>query len=243
MPSIDWNKQAWGKEHAWAQEGDEWSGMAAHCGVPYDEWKRGLVDAFVLPFVGPDKDVIEIAPGHGRWSETLIDEAHSVRLVDLNPECLEACRSRFADATNVSYVETDGSSIPADDSSADFVWSFDSFVHIDPQDVYAYLGEIARVLRPRGYAVLHHANKTAAGVALAPRLAPYGTAGKVATRLVAQTMWKSGGNRSNLNARMVADRAQQEGLSVAQQTDRWGPSGRSTVARFRDVISVLHKPA
>lgn len=243
MPTIEWNKQAWGQQHEWAREGDEWSGMAAHCNVPYDEWKRGLIEAFVLPYIGPDKDVIEIAPGHGRWSETLIASARSVRLVDLNPECLDACRDRFAGADNVSYVETDGSSIPADDTSADFVWSFDSFVHIDPKEVYAYLGEIARVLRPGRYAVLHHANKTSAGVALAPRLDRYGKPGKVATRMVAQLMLAGGGNRSNLSSGLVAERAAAEGLRVVQQTDRWGPTGRSTVTRFRDVISVLHLPS
>lgn len=243
MPSIDWNKQAWGEEHQWASEGDEWSGMAAHCKVPYPEWKQGLIEAFVLPHVGADKDVIEVAPGHGRWSETLIERSRSVHLVDLNPECLEACRARFGEGGKVTYSQTDGSSIPAGDRSADFVWSFDSFVHIDPDDVFAYLGEIARVLRPEGYAVIHHADKTPVGVALAPRLAPLGTPGKVATRVVGQTMVTSGGNRSNLNGAMVAERAEAEGLRVVQQTDRWGPGGRSTVTRFHDTISVFHLPA
>ncbi len=216
--------------------------MAAHCKVPYPEWKQGLIEAFVLPYVGPREDVVEIAPGHGRWSETLIGLARSVHLVDLNPECLDACRTRFADASGVTYALTDGASIPAEEETADFVWSFDSFVHIDPVDVFAYLGEIARVLRPGGYAVVHHADKTAAGIALAPKVAPYGTAGKVATRVVGQLMLTSGGNRSELSAAMVAEEAQSVGLRVVQQTDRWGPGGASTVTRFHDAITVFHRP-
>lgn len=242
MPSIDWNRQAWGADHEWDAGGDEWSGMAAHCKVPYPEWKQGLVEAFLMPYVGPERDALEIAPGHGRWSETLIATSRSVHLVDLNPECLDACRARFAAADTVTYAQTDGSSIPADDACCDFVWSFDSFVHIDPKVVFAYLVEISRVLRPGGYAVLHHADKTAAGIAVAPRLAPYGKPGKVATRIIAQHMLTSGGNRSDLSGEMVAERAEREGLRVVQQTDRWGPAGRSTVDLYHDVITVFRKP-
>jgi ubiquinone/menaquinone biosynthesis C-methylase UbiE len=216
--------------------------MAAHCGVPYGEWKRGLLEAFAIPYLGPDRDVIEIAPGHGRWSETLIAESRSVKLVDLNPECLAACRERFGEAGGVEYLATDGSSIPSPDSSADFIWSFDSFVHIDAPDVFAYLDEFARVLRPGGYAVIHHANMTDLGIALAPRLQRFGKAGTVATRVIAQHMAGSGGNRSRLNGSLVARRAEQAGLHVVQQTDAWGPGGRSRVARFRDVITVMRRP-
>jgi ubiquinone/menaquinone biosynthesis C-methylase UbiE len=165
-----------------------------------------------------------------------------VRLVDLNPECIDACQRRFAAADNVTYDVNDGASLPTDDNSVDFVWSFDSFVHIDPVHVFAYLGEIARVLRPGGYAVLHHADKRPVGVQLAPRLARFGKAGKVATRVLAQSKLKKDGNRSNLNGSMVASEAERVGLRTVQQTDRWGPGGRSTVTRFRDVITVLHLP-
>lgn len=243
MPSVDWNRQEWGQAHDWARDGDEWAGMAAHCHVPYPEWKRGLVEAFVLPYVGHDRDVLEIAPGHGRWSEYLVQTSRSVRLVDLNPECIDACRSRFAEATNVSYDVNDGATLPADDQSVDFVWSFDSFVHIDPVHVFAYLGEIARVLRPGGFAVLHHSNKRSAGIYLAPRLDRFGKPGKVVTRAVSQSKIHDDGNRSHLNAVMVADEAKRVGLRTVQQTDRWGPGGLSTVTRFRDAISVLHRPS
>ena len=213
MPTVEWNKRAWAAEHEWASEGDEWAGMAAHCGVPYDEWKLGLIEAFLLPYVGLDRDILEIAPGHGRWSETLVSTSRSVSLVDLNPECIDACRRRFAQRTNVTYAVNDGSSLPNASQSVDFVWSFDSFVHIDPEHVFAYLHEIARVLRPDGYAVLHHANKRSLGIRVAPRLAPYGKAGQVATRLVAQHKLTKDGNRSHLNGAMVAREAQTAGLA------------------------------
>lgn len=42
-------------------------------------------------------------------------------------------------------------------ASVDYVFSFDTFVHFDPPLFDAYLGEIARVLRPGGVLHLHYA--------------------------------------------------------------------------------------
>jgi hypothetical protein len=41
---------------------------------------------------------------------------------------------------------------------------------------------------------------------------------------------------------MVAERAEEVGLRIAQQTDRWGPGGRSTVTRYHDTITTFHQP-
>ncbi len=242
MPSIDWNRRAWDGEHVWHEDGDEWSNMAAHCGASYGDWKEGLIEAFLLPHVGPDRDALEIAPGHGRWSETLVATCRSVTLVDLNPGCIEACRARFADASNVAYELNDGSTLPGADRSVDLVWSFDSFVHMDPDVIDAYVGETARVLRPGRYAVLHHADKRPAGLALAPVAAKFGRAGRLTTQLVAQGRVRDSGNRSNVSAAMVADMAGAHGLDVALQTDRWGPGGRFNVAKYHDAITVLRSP-
>lgn len=68
--------------------------MAAFCGVPYDEWRSGLIATFVAPYA-TGHDVVELAPGHGRWSAPLIDMARSVALVDLSRECIAVCRARL----------------------------------------------------------------------------------------------------------------------------------------------------
>jgi cyclopropane fatty-acyl-phospholipid synthase-like methyltransferase len=41
----------------------------------------------------------------------------------------------------------------------DFVFSYGTFVHIDPEGIHAYLMEIARVLKPGGKVVIQYANK------------------------------------------------------------------------------------
>jgi ubiquinone/menaquinone biosynthesis C-methylase UbiE len=100
------------------------------------------------------------APGHGRWTEHIVNNCRSLTLIDLSPSCIEYCGNRFHDWQNVSYFTTDGRSLPnVSDVSVHFIWSFDSFVHMGPDIILAYLQEAARVLRPHGLLIIHHAGR------------------------------------------------------------------------------------
>ena len=242
MPSVSWNRDTWNDKHEWELDGDEWSGMAAYCGQPYPLWKQGLIDTFVLPYVGPETDVLEIAPGHGRWSTTLVERARSVTLVDLLPSCIEACKERFADAKNVTYHVNDGKSLAfVDDASIDYVWSFDSFVHMELPIIDGYLSEFARVLRPGGRLVLHHAGRRHWALPLAPINTRLGKPGRVLYRLAAQGRWHDSGFRANVSRRAVADLLAKHGLTLESQTDRWGSDGQFTVEKFRDCVTVASR--
>jgi ubiquinone/menaquinone biosynthesis C-methylase UbiE len=243
MPSVDWNHEVWGSEHKWDSEGDEWSGMAAYCGQPYPEWKAALVDTFLLPDLTATSDVLEVAPGHGRWSSMLVGTVRSLTLVDLSQSCIDACRERFADASNVTYIVNDGTSLfGVADESIDFVWSFDSFVHMERDVIASYLREFARVLRPGGRIVIHHADKRPVAVKLAPMLKRAGTPGRVVLRLVGQGRLRDSGNRAEVSRSAVARDAQAVGLSVLKQTDRWGADGKCTVGKYHDTITLLSRP-
>src|SRR4051812_18986478 len=240
MPSVDWNHEVWGSEHQWDSEGDEWSGMAAYCGQPYPEWKASLVETFLLPELTSDRVVLEVAPGHGRWSSLMVDRVRSLTLVDLSQSCIDACKQRFAAAENVTYIVNDGTALSGvADQSVDFIWSFDSFVHMESDVIASYLGEFARVLHPGGKAVVHHASKRPIAVKLAPALRRAGTPGRVAARLIGQSRLRDSGNRSEVSRESFGRDAQAVGLAVLQQTDRWGPDGRCTVGKYRDTITTL----
>jgi SAM-dependent methyltransferase len=242
MPSVDWNHEVWGSEHKWDSSGDEWSGMAAYCGQPYPEWKAALVENFLLPDLGPARDVLEVAPGHGRWSSLMVGAVHSLTLVDLSQSCIDACRERFADASNVTYIVNDGTSLSGvPDESLDFIWSFDSFVHMEGDIIASYLREFARVLRPGGRIVIHHADKRPVAVKLAPTLKRAGTPGRVILRLLGQGRLRDSGNRSEVSRFSVARDAQAVGLSVIKQTDRWGTGGKCTVGKYHDTITLLSR--
>jgi ubiquinone/menaquinone biosynthesis C-methylase UbiE len=243
MPSVEWNRQVWGHKHDWSREGDEWSGMARYCGQPYEDWKRALVETFIAP-VPAGSRVLEIAPGHGRWTEYLLRDAARLVLVDINQSCLDSCRYRFAGDDRISYHLTDGCSLAfLPDASVDFAWSFDAFVHMDPEVVQGYLRELGRVLAPGGRAVIHHAGKPAWSLWLAPLTGRAGRPGRVLQRLASQHRLHDDGARSNVSRAMMVHWATRAGLRVRGQVQSWGDAGQHTVAKYRDAITLLEKDA
>ncbi len=170
-------------------------------------------------------EVLELAPGHGRNTELLRRLAGSITLVDVNPNCIEACRERFGehrDGCRFRYFVTDGDSLAMVESgSLTLVYSFDSMVHFDSSVVRAYVHEIARVLRPGGSAFLHHSN--------------YGT-------VAPNSDWAHNpGNRSDMTADRMRGFAAEAGLDVAFQrlsgiADGWG-------LEDLDAFTVLRRPA
>jgi cyclopropane fatty-acyl-phospholipid synthase-like methyltransferase len=106
--------------------------------------------------------LVEIAPGYGRWTHFLREYCDELIGVDLSARCVKACRRRFRWKRSLSFHVTDGKSIAGvDDGTADFVFSFDSLVHVEQDVMDAYLGELARVLDENGVAFLHHSNMAA----------------------------------------------------------------------------------
>lgn len=220
-PNIVKNNATWNDRHHWSADGDEWTGQAACCCIPYEAWKQSLIDNLIRPHVGKARHVLEIAPGHGRWSGVLIANSGFCTLVDLSANCLVHCRKRFSSEPNVEYFLTTGTSLPRYcTSQIDFVWSFDSFVHMAPEIVSSYLAEIARVLRPGGLAILHHANIT-----------------NVSNHVQdAHPGW-----RSAVNNALLRDFAVEAGLSVERQLVYWDEVGKIGVPNFGDSITMLRQ--
>jgi SAM-dependent methyltransferase len=154
VPDIDDILETWDSDTGWTAEGDEWSG--AWGGTEPLWWGTLLprIHAWV-----PSGVVLELGPGHGRWSQFLRHLADELILVDVAPRCIDSCRSRFSDATNMGYHVGDGKSLPmVADGTVDFAFSFDSLVHAEADVMEAYANELARVLKPDGVAFLHHSN-------------------------------------------------------------------------------------
>ncbi len=244
MPSVEWNRAAWSQRHGWEQHGDEWSGMAAACGQPYEQWKAALVETFIVSSLTPTSDVLEIAPGHGRWTEHLLAGAGSVEIVDINQDCLDVCRVRFDDDPRLRGHLTTGSSLEfIATRSIGFVWSFDSFVHMDSDVIKGYLNEFARVIRPGGRAIIHHAGIRPWALPLAPTTRRLGVAGRVVQRLAGQGRLRDSGNRSMVSREQVAGWAGKVGFTVERQTQSWGDQGQYDVRKYGDWITILQKPA
>lgn len=154
MVSVDYNKKWWGQNYDWSEAGDEWS---RPWGGPEAQWYGSLFPR-IHRFL-PTGQVLEIACGYGRWTQFLKDQCEGLTGVDLSERCIDACRKRFGDDSNVRFFVNDGTTVPeVADASIDFIFSFDSLVHVDQTTIAAYLTEFRRVLKPEGAAFIHHSN-------------------------------------------------------------------------------------
>lgn len=154
MPDLNENLATWNAASSWTARGDEWSGP---WGGSDPQWWGTLLPR-VHTFL-PAQTVLELGPGHGRWTHYLKDRAQELIVVDLAESCISACRERFASAENIAFHVNDGRSLPMVESrSVDFAFSFDSLVHAEADVLQAYLQELSRTLKPDGVGFIHHSN-------------------------------------------------------------------------------------
>lgn len=240
--TVDNNRELWDQRYEWPEDGDEWNGQAAYCGRPYGSWKAALVAEFLTPHLRASATLLEIGPGHGRWSEYIAGHCATLYLADLSPSCLEHCRGRFGQR-GVVYVATDGHSLTGVPSAAvDFVWSYDCFVHIGPADTAGYLADIYRVLKPGGEAIIHHPGRRNWSLWL-DGMRRLGDLGLKCYTLISLGAWSTDeGWRASMSRRRFARLARTAGLDVARQQQDFGPDNRYAVRRYGDWITRLRKP-
>jgi ubiquinone/menaquinone biosynthesis C-methylase UbiE len=154
MPNTDWNLTTWGKVHDWNQQGEEWS---VTWGGSEAQWFHVIyprIHAFL-----PASSILEVAPGYGRWTNYLRRYCDRLTIVDLAPNCIEACKQRFLGDSHITYHVNDGTSLSmVPDRSIDFMFSFDSLVHVESDVIQKYLEQLSKKLRPNGIGFIHHSN-------------------------------------------------------------------------------------
>lgn len=104
-----------------------------------------------------DKRVLDIASGEGYGSYALSRNAKSVFGVDISPEAVNHARAKYADRTNLTFVEGNAASIPLPDHSVDVVVSFETIEHHAQHE--EMMSEIRRVLTPDGLLIMSSPNK------------------------------------------------------------------------------------
>jgi len=137
----------------------------AHIGSPYyaaaENWLSAFwsEDGIFFPhFKKLDlKSTVDLACGHGRHTQKIVDHAGHVTVVDINKSNIDACRKRFADRENVSYVVNSGCDLSGIKNNAvTSLFCYDAMVHFEAFDVISYVQEIARILARNGKALLHY---------------------------------------------------------------------------------------
>ncbi len=153
MGSIDENKQWWDKTD-WGKAGNVWS---SPYGSPAMQWYASLLPRIHAYL--PASTILEIAPGFGRWTQYLKNECSQLVLVDLTEKCIEGCKQRFQADKHIDYHVNDGKSLSMiPDNSVDFMFSFDSLVHVEKDVIQAYLEQLSTKLKPNGVGFIHHSN-------------------------------------------------------------------------------------
>jgi ubiquinone/menaquinone biosynthesis C-methylase UbiE len=194
--TIEENARHW-NSYDWSDLGEEWTRDANKFkGVDPAVWKSTLVESVLLRYIPPDSTILEIGPGAGRWTELLQPLARRLILADITEKCLLICRDRFRHCSNLEYHLIDGPTLRGvPDGSVDRIWSYDVFIHVNPNDTDRYLAEFRRVLKPGGHAIIHHP-------------------GTYRTEEEARKSW-----RSFVDGRFFAHLVQKYGLSLVEQND------------------------
>jgi hypothetical protein len=154
MPTVAQNLHAWNVDYSWPQDGEEWSGPWGSSDAQWFDTLLPRIHSFI-----PADTVLEIAPGHGRWTRFLKDCCSHLMVVDVSANCIDACKRAFASCPHITYHVNDGRSLDMiADKSIDFAFSFDSLVHAEADVVGSYLEYLAVKLRPNGVGFFHHSH-------------------------------------------------------------------------------------
>ena len=228
MVSVNYNKRWWGQDYDWSEAGDEWS---RPWGGPEAQWYGSLFPR-IHRFL-PTGQVLEIACGHGRWTQFLKDQCQGLTGVDLSGKCVDACRERFADESHLRFFTNNGTTVPeVADASIDFIFSFDSLVHADQATIATYLVEFRRVLKPDGAAFIHHSNLGGSSI-LSRQFRKVPKVGGALRRL--RVLDHQLGRDFGVSAKSVASSAQSAGLRcIGQEIIPW-----TTRRTLLDCISVI----
>ncbi|MEZ5460260.1 class I SAM-dependent methyltransferase [Dokdonella sp.] len=95
--------------------------------------------------------VLELGCGVGRIGREIAPRVAHWEGSDISSNMIQVARERLADHTNVGFTELHRSSLqPLADASFDKAYCVAVFIHMDKEDFFLYLEEMARVIKPGG---------------------------------------------------------------------------------------------
>lgn len=104
--------------------------------------------AWSVAGIGPGSSILDCPCGTGRIWWQLLKQGLNVTGADVSPGMLRHARERSERSSwTVPVVEADALSLPFEDASFDWIFSFALTKHLDRPDQYTMLAEFARVAR------------------------------------------------------------------------------------------------
>jgi ubiquinone/menaquinone biosynthesis C-methylase UbiE len=140
-----------------------------HDGVPLerlaeraDTYVRSIFDQFPRINVQATRRIMEIGSGTGfimegvdRYLRARRVKADSIAGLDIAPNMLAKAKARIGDRRPFEFILYDGLEIPVASESVDLVYSVAALQHVPKLYVYNLFLQIARILKPGGFAVMH----------------------------------------------------------------------------------------
>src|SRR5918999_6613194 len=156
-------------------ETEHWRGDVETFFAIGEQRAQALIDPVLAAHVRSDRRAcaVELGCGVGRFSRALSRRFDEVVGVDVSEEMVRNARElKPADSyPRLRFVANDGMSLPVEDASADFVFSYEVFQHMPSREVIAAnLRDVARALRPDGVALIHVRTARSALRRRAPRI-------------------------------------------------------------------------
>lgn len=157
MPTLQWNKKVWDGEYDWVNYDEEWS---KPWGSSESQWFSAIYPR-IHSFI-PCNSILEISPGFGRWTKFLLKNCHIYKGVDLSEQCVCECKNSFSiNHPSCEFYLNNGISLKdVFNTFSDFIFSYDSLVHVEPYIIEEYISQILsnNILNKNGVAFIHHSN-------------------------------------------------------------------------------------
>jgi len=120
---------------------------------------RFVRDRYILPYVNPNHNAIEIGPGGGRWTRYLLGFG-KLFVVDYHKELLDELKKTYR-KRNMQFIRNNGTDFPGiQRDSIDYLFSFGTFVHLDTHLIEAYLRNMKPIVKTGTNIVIHYSDKT-----------------------------------------------------------------------------------
>jgi cyclopropane fatty-acyl-phospholipid synthase-like methyltransferase len=120
-----------------------------------------VITYYIKPYIANDTVALEIGSGGGRWTQYML-QARELILVDLNAQFFPYLKQRFEQVeSKLRFYQTKGYELDGIEADCvDFIFSFGTFVHIDPEGIDLYFDQIKRVMKPGAIGVIHYADRS-----------------------------------------------------------------------------------
>jgi ubiquinone/menaquinone biosynthesis C-methylase UbiE len=158
---LDDMKSAWNRraaENSFYYVETNWDGNVDRFYSLGEQRTKELIDP-VMAGIGIDPTqltALDLGCGLGRFARALSTRFRYVLGIDIAEEMIQQARELNKNWPNISFVASNGVSIPAQTASIDFLFSYEVFQHMPSHDVIRdNVKEVSRVLRRKGYGLLH----------------------------------------------------------------------------------------